>query len=451
MKMPLLLAVTTLLVASAARFVPAATLSASPNPVIAPAGQTEGPTTLTWKTEGAEGFVRVSVGAGEETLLTDAGAIDGSLGVTAELGKTYVFKLYTNDKEKLLASVSVTVVPQEGIPPTPVQLPPIAPPGRDVYPAYIYALTPDGTLKWYRHDGAQEGKASWQGPREVATGWNKYRFVFPGGGNIIYAITQDGILQWYRHKGFETGLGPEVSDSWEGPNNVGRGWADVQKVFSGGDGIIYAINRDGKLLWFRHNTFLSGAGLEAPGAWEGPKEVGRGWGNLKAVFSTGGGVIYTVTEDGKLHWYKHNGYLNGRGLESPGAWRQVELGLWGTSFKELFSAGSGIIYDLERDGILTWSIHKSYEVGFFEKSPISSIAFDPLNANNNWQGGFPVGNGWAGFTNVFALLPNTDASGGVLPVDTRSVTGTSPGPRPTLNPQPPPRRTPNSVRRASKP
>jgi hypothetical protein len=139
MKMPLLLAVTTLLVASAARFVPAATLSASPNPVIAPAGQTEGATTLMWKTEGAEGFVRVSVGAGEETLLTDAGAIDGSLVVTAELGKTYVFKLYTVDKEKLLASPTVTVANQEAVPPPSTQLPPIVPAGPNVYPAYIYA------------------------------------------------------------------------------------------------------------------------------------------------------------------------------------------------------------------------------------------------------------------------------------------------------------------------
>jgi len=446
MKIKLLISLTLLLTASVAHSRVDASLTVSPNPVIVRSDQIQGSTTLSWTNEEASGVICVSIDHEEEVKLKEVGA-EGTLEVTVELGKTYVYNLYSGDKERLLASVTVTVVQEKSEPP-PSQLPPIAPPSPDVYPAYIYALTQDGTLKWYRHDGAQDGKATWQGPRDVATGWNKYKFVFPGGGNIIYAITQDGILQWYRHKGFETGLGSEVPGSWEGPNDVGRGWDNLKQVFSGGDGIIYVVNRDDKLLWFRHNAILSGAGLETPGAWDGPKEVGRGWGNLRAVFSTGGGVIYDITQNGKLQWYKHNGYLTGRGLETAGAWSdRIELGPWSssTTFKQLFSAGHGIIYDLELDGTLKWSRHLAYDVGY-SKPFLPPEAFGNFG-NKDWLGTFQIGRGWASFTQVFALLPNADNSG-VVPVDKRSTapTGTRPGVRSTLNPQPPLRRTPNSVR-----
>jgi hypothetical protein len=76
----------------------------------------------------------------------------------------------------------------------------------------------------------------------------------------------------------------DVPGSWEGPKDVGRGW-DVKHVFSKCDGIIYAIGTDGILKWFRHNGFKTGAGLDVPGSWEGPKDVGRGWQDFISVFS----------------------------------------------------------------------------------------------------------------------------------------------------------------------
>ena len=294
--------------------------------------------------------------------------------------------------------------------------PPIALPGKNVYPAHIYAVSSDGTLKWFRHDSADEGKSDWQGPRDVGTGWNKYKFVFPGGANVIYAITNEGVLQWFRHTGYQTGL-----DSWEGPIDVGRGWLNLTQVFSAGDGIIYAINSTGKLLWYRHNGILSGAGLEIAGAWTGPKEVGRGWGSFKSAFSTGEGIIYAVTKEGRLQWYKHNGYLDGSGLENPTAWKErVDLGPLSGSFKQLFSSGNGIIYDLQPDGTLTWLRHLSYKVGF-NKSVIPPIAFG--NFNNDWRGTFPVNKGWADFNNVFALLPGTNPPHSVLPVKAPAAGG----------------------------
>ena len=53
----------------------------------------------------------------------------------------------------------------------------------------------------------------------------------------------------------------------------------------------------------RKAGFRTGAGLTTPGAWEGPKDVGLGWGNLKHVFSPGrDGIIYAIADDGILRW-----------------------------------------------------------------------------------------------------------------------------------------------------
>ncbi len=39
--------------------------------------------------------------------------------------------------------------------------------------------------------------------------------------------------------------------------------------------IIYAVNQDGKLLWYKHRGYRDGTM-----SWAGPKEIGRGWGNF---------------------------------------------------------------------------------------------------------------------------------------------------------------------------
>jgi hypothetical protein len=221
-------------------------------------------------------------------------------------------------RESILATI-------EDVPPDTTFIGTFPPPQSGVRPTFIYMVNADGRLLWARHDGAQRGDGAnslgaWVGPRPVGRGWDGMRTVFGGGGNSIYNIDRDGLLRWYQHNGFNTGAGLEDPSAWAGRTDVGRGWGDMQHVFPGGNGIIYTITDDGILRWYKHNGFLTGVGLETPGAWEGPKNVGRGWGGLKHVFSGGDGIIYTIADDGILRWLKHNGFQTGAGLETPGAW-----------------------------------------------------------------------------------------------------------------------------------
>jgi hypothetical protein len=104
-------------------------------------------------------------------------------------------------------------------------------------PAFIYGISQDGSLKWFRHNGSPRGQKfdvpnAWEGPKTVGTGWQEPKQVFPGGGDIIYTIFNDGTLKWYKHNGYKTGEGLNVAGAWEGPKTVGTGWQAFNSVFA---------------------------------------------------------------------------------------------------------------------------------------------------------------------------------------------------------------------------
>lgn len=192
----------------------------------------------------------------------------------------------------------------------------------------FYALTSDGVLKWYRHDGSHDGTPIWQGPVNAGSGWESFTKILPGADGVLYGIDADGVLQWYRDKGYLTG----VSD-WEGPKEVGTGWGNFVHVFSTGEGIIYGVTPDGRLLWYKHEGFLEGT----PN-WEGPLQVGTGWAQFKHIFSTKNGMIYAVQPSGELLWYVHKGYKEGQKV-----WLgPVEVGAGWNTFVHVFPLMQGI-------------------------------------------------------------------------------------------------------------
>jgi hypothetical protein len=173
----------------------------------------------------------------------------------------------------------------------------------------FYGLTPQGVLKWYRHDGMNGGTASWQGPRDVATGWHRHRHVFAASNGVFYVVQQDGRLAWYRHQGFADG-----SNRWIGPRYVGTGWGDFTRVVAGGEGVIYALRRDGRLAWYRHEGHETGEAT-----WSGPVVVATDWGGHRHIIPAGEGVILAARDDGRLLWLRHRNHL------TAGARRDMEV------------------------------------------------------------------------------------------------------------------------------
>jgi len=310
----------------------------------------------------------------------------------------------------------------------------------------IYAIYPNGDLMWYRHLGRDDGTFRWEGPRKVGSGWGEYERVFSGGDGILYAIeplvpaslptgvgpgmgghaASGGNLLWYRHIGQEDG-----SFRWEGPKKVGTGWSGLKSVFSGGNGLIYAVTpvveaslptgigpgmgghpaSGGDLMWYRHLGHEDGTFR-----WEGPKKVGTGWGSMEKLFCDAD-VIYAVTpfapatlpigigpgmgghpaSGGDLNWYRHLGQKDGSfRWEGP---KKVGVGWSGQ--EELFPGGDGVIYLVEplvestvriqgrtpppSGGNLRWYRHAGKQDGSFK-----------------WEGPKRVGIGWSGLREVFS-------------------------------------------------
>jgi hypothetical protein len=276
--------------------------------------------------------------------------------------------------------------------------------GAAVGSSFVYAVTPDGRLQWRRYNGAANagGPGTLANSIQVGHGWNNLRKVFPAHNGVIYTITDDGKLNWYQHHGFQTGIAANVAGSWSGPRQVASGWDSYKHVFSGGGNVVYAITQDGNLLWFRHKGAANGTG-----EWDGPRDIANNWANFKHVFSTGEGIVYAVTEDGKLLWYKHTGHADG--AKSWADYRQVGHG-W-SGFKSIFSSGDGVIYAVTPDDKLMWYRHNGWREG------------SAANIRGAWSEAREVARGWGGYSQVFALLspasstrvrhPRLDTSGGV--------------------------------------
>ena len=267
-----------------------------------------------------------------------------------------------------------------------------------IQPNTLYSISADGSLKWYRHDGALTAgglydAGSWGAPsgKEVGVGWNSLQSVFAVPGGVIYGVTPNGDLKWYKHTGSKMGLGLYDAGSWD-PNSgkvIGTGWNGFRQLFATSDGIIYGIKPDGSLRWYKHDGQQTGNGLFDPsGGWDpkSGKEVGVGWNTFKQVFAAPGGIIYGVMPNGDLKWYKHTAYRSGGGLNEANSWNAKSGKVIGTgwNFAHLIAGQNGIIYGVKTDGSLRWYKHDGQRTG--------DGLFDPTGWDP--RGGKEIGVGW---------------------------------------------------------
>jgi hypothetical protein len=190
----------------------------------------------------------------------------------------------------------------------------------------IYAIDSQGTLFWYRYSDPAGGAGQLGQPKEIDIGWT-FAKVFSAGDGVIYAIDSQGTLFWYRYSdpaGGAGGFTNKVSPKGQG-TPIGTGFGGYRHVFSGGGGIsgnagiIYAVDPQGTMFWYRYSDPAGGAGQLGQ-----PKQVGIGW-NYPTVFSGGGdGVIYAVDSGAALFWYRHNDPAAGTvGSANQGKGKQI--------------------------------------------------------------------------------------------------------------------------------
>jgi hypothetical protein len=197
---------------------------------------------------------------------------------------------------------------------------------KNAYPAGmngIYSLADDGTLRWYWHTGVLDGSYRWREPSQiVGTGWTMFTQIIPMDKGVVYGILPNGDLRWQRHLNYQTGVGGTGSQAWANARIVGWGWNGFKTIFGGGNGVLYVVTSDGKLMWYRHKEYLNPPAAPASSdsnavklkwerSWEQPKKVGDGWGEFTKLFSPGEGHIYGILPNGDLMYYRHLGWANG--------------------------------------------------------------------------------------------------------------------------------------------
>ncbi|MER5891634.1 tachylectin-related carbohydrate-binding protein, partial [Streptomyces sp. NPDC001876] len=89
----------------------------------------------------------------------------------------------------------------------------------------------------------------------------------------IYGITLEGQLQWYRHDGWSDGTNRWTAGA--GGNALSGGWNIYDTVFGGGGGVIYGITPEGQLQWYRHDGWSDGTNRWTAGA--GGNALSGGW------------------------------------------------------------------------------------------------------------------------------------------------------------------------------
>ncbi len=261
----------------------------------------------------------------------------------------------------------------------------------------IYAVTGDGSLLWYRdelRDGTNgaNGEHGWAAlsGSAIGAGWQEFPLVAAAGGGVLYAVGEDGQLVWFRDELDDGSNGPAGGRGWApaSGSEIGSGWDAFRTVVSGGGGVLYAIDGNGDLLWYRDELRDGTNGPDGGRGWApgSGSRIGSGWDAFRTVVSGGGGVLYAIDGNGNLLWYRddlRNGTNGAHGETgwAPGSGTPIGSG-WG-DFRTVVCGGAadGILYavttstdllfyrDDARDGSngphgqTGWAEHSGSEVG----------------------------------------------------------------------------------------
>ena len=191
------------------------------------------------------------------------------------------------------------------------------------------------------------------------------------------AHTFPGHFSWYEHLGAGSG-----SFTW-GVQNAPITLTTApsfRQLFYGGDGVIYGITNDNFMQWFRlyryHGNMQDKQSPESRGF------IGEGWGDIKYALSGSNGVIYAITNAGNLLWYRHAGFQTGTYSWAAGSAKQIGRG-WQVAQFIFSGGGNGVIY-----AVINSQLRRYHHAGFLTgdgKEDGSTLTFATIANNINWS------------------------------------------------------------------
>lgn len=178
--------------------------------------------------------------------------------------------------------------------------------------------------------------------------WSSYLSFKSGTNGNIYLVDNTGNLYWHNHTGYKIG---DKTWATSEPVLVGNGFSQFQKLFSGGEGVIFAL-KGGELYWYNHTGYNDGKVTWHDGQ---GKKIGTGWDQYNDLIATDNGIIYAL-KGTSLYWYQ---YLSKTGTVE---WKSTQPTLVASNFdfKNIISGGKGIIFAIDTQNRIWYFNHKGY-------------------------------------------------------------------------------------------
>jgi hypothetical protein len=203
----------------------------------------------------------------------------------------------------------------------------------------------------------------------------------------LYGIEPSGQLRRYQLS-TTTALTEPPSVTLVG-EVVGTGWQNFTEVLGTYDVVQYAFSEDGAVDWYRHEDFTRG-----PSGWQGPRRVRparafRPIGEEHRYLNGGSGTFFLLRTYSDririrqaLELVVHPDPSHGSGAFGDSS---MVVADW-PWYRTTFGGGMGVIYGIDTAGDLYWHRHSSWP--------------DP---GSHIEGPSKIGNGWNGFSRVFAF------------------------------------------------
>jgi hypothetical protein len=220
----------------------------------------------------------------------------------------------------------------------------------------LYVVEPNGDLRWYRYDGSgqfsPDGSVGWASNSRnvIGNGWNMFKFLCGGGNGVLFGVEPNGDLRWYRYTAGDGVEDPAGSRGWH-PNSrnfIGNGWA----------GFISLVCTPKYGPTFRPTQPASTLYAVEPG------------GDLRLYRYVGDG---TEDRSGNTGWAPNSGNRIGNGWQG---------------FKILTAAG-GALFGVEQNGDLRWYFYQ----GDGTDDPSGNTGWHPNSRNI-------IGRGWNRFSRM---------------------------------------------------
>jgi hypothetical protein len=304
----------------------------------------------------------------------------------------------------------------------------------------IYAVDTSGNLHWYK-DTQRNGSGivngvvltSFSAPNEgnaIATGWNQFTHVIDGGGGVLYTVDANGTLFWYKDlaRNGTADWAPKSGRALGLPSGLSS-WNIFAQIFSGQDGVLYAVNHSGYIYWFR-DLAQNGSTDWDPNSGQNQLDTG---GRVQGEFDqyidlvanelpSGNRVIYGRNYAGQLVFWEDQAN-NGSENWGPTSGTVIAAGGWGPErFSHIFAGGEagggGILYGMD-DAWETTGLRDA-SLAFYRDHAQNGVLAQNSDGTYYYPGWDPgsgnvIANGWSfppleGYSSAISVAPGASLS-----------------------------------------